>query len=153
MLKNDIKPLELALQLFRSHGGTACRISGLHLAILSNAKLDWKPWTQDCPTQSLFPSDENMGAAAEASRTAYSIMHLTKDQLIKIHKEGGFEGFEETVADLEGTAKMLGAVVEMIEGARGRMIASACAYLKNEYVRKPRRKPDAKPKRRHRHYH
>jgi hypothetical protein len=28
-----------------------------------------------------------MCAAAEISRTAYSIMHLTKDQLIKIHSE------------------------------------------------------------------
>ena len=46
------------------------------------AKLDWEPWTQDSPTDPLFPSDESMCAAGEASRTAYSIMHLTKDQLI-----------------------------------------------------------------------
>jgi hypothetical protein len=160
MLKSDIKPLELALRRFTSREGTARRISGVHLAILSKyAKLDWKPWTQDSPTEPLFPSDHSMDAAADASRTAYSIMHLTKDQLIKIHKEGAFEGFEETIADLEGAAKMLTAVVEMIEGARGRMIASACAYLKNECVRKPivkigrRRTPDGKPRRRRRYHH
>jgi hypothetical protein len=96
------------------------------------AKLDWEPWTQDGPTDPLFPSDESMCAAAEASRTAYSIMHLTKDQLINIHSEEGFDGFEETMANLATTAEMLKAVVEMIEGARGRMIASACACLQNE---------------------
>ena len=54
------------------------------------AKLDWEPWTQDSPTDPLFPSDESMCAAGEASRTAYSIMHLTKDQLIKIHSQEGW---------------------------------------------------------------
>ena len=70
-----------------------------------------------------------MCAAAEASRTAYSIMHLTKDQLIKIHSKEAFDGFEETMANLATTA-----VVQMIEGARGRMLASACACLQK---RKP----------------
>ena len=73
-----------------------------------------------------------MCAAAEASRTAYSIMHLTKDQLIKIHNEEAFDGFEETMANLASTAEMLRAVVQMIEGARGRMLATACAYLQDE---------------------
>jgi hypothetical protein len=129
------------------------------MAILSEyAKLDWKPWTQDSPTEPLFPSDQSMDAAAEASRTAYSIMHLTKDQLIKIHNKEGFEGFEETVANLAGTAEMLRAVVQMIEGAHGR-IASACACLKNEYLRKAaveidrRRRPNARPKRQLRQHH
>jgi hypothetical protein len=66
-----------------------------------------------------------MCAGAEASRTAYSIMHLTKDQLIKIHSEEAFDGFEETMANLAATAEMLKAVVQMIE----RMLASACACL------------------------
>jgi len=96
------------------------------------AELDWQPWTQDGPTDPVFPSDESMSAAAEVSRTAYSIMHLTKDQLIKIHSEEAFDGFEETMANLANTAEMLKAVVQMIEGARGRMIASACACLQNE---------------------
>ena len=85
----------------------------------------------DHPTDALFPSDESMCAAAEASRTAYSIMHLTKDQLIKIHSKEAFDGFEETMANLATTAEMLRAVVQMIDGARGRMIASACACLQN----------------------
>jgi hypothetical protein len=75
-----------------------------------------------------------MCAAAEPSRTAYSIMHLTKDELIKIHSEEAFDGFEETMANLATTAEMLKAVVQMIEGARGRMLASACACLQK---RKP----------------
>jgi hypothetical protein len=50
------------------------------------AELDWHPWTQDGPTDALFPSDESMCAAAEPSRTAYSIMHLTKDELITLHR-------------------------------------------------------------------
>jgi hypothetical protein len=96
------------------------------------AKLDWEPWTQDGPTDALFPSDESMCAAAEASRTAYLIMHLTKDQLIKIHNEEAFDGFQETMANLASTAKMLKAVVQMIEGAHGRLLASACACLQDE---------------------
>ena len=96
------------------------------------AELDWRPWTQDGPTDPMFPSDESMCAAAEVSRTAFSIMHLTKDQLIKIHSKEAFDGFEETVANLANTAEMLKAVVQMIEGARGRMIASACACLQND---------------------
>ena len=96
------------------------------------AKLDWEPWTQDGPSDTLFPSDESICAAAEASRTAYSIMHLTKDQLIKIHNEEAFDGFEETMANLASTAEMLKAVVQMIEGARERMLASACACLQDE---------------------
>jgi hypothetical protein len=100
------------------------------------AKLDWEPWTKDGPTDSLIPSDESMSAVVEASRTAYSIMHLTKDQLIKIHSEADFDGFEETIADLGNTAQMLKAVVQMIEGAQARMIVSACAYLRK---RKPQK--------------
>lgn len=73
-----------------------------------------------------------MCAAAEASRTAYSIMHLTKDQLIKIHRQEAFDGFEETLENLTTTAQMLNAVVQMIESARGRMIASACACMQNK---------------------
>ena len=154
MLKSNIKPLELALRRFRSCRRTAGAISEAQLAVLSEyAKLDWKPWTQGSPPE-LFPSDDSMTAAAEASRTAYSIMHLTKDQLIKIHNGEGFEGFEETLASLDGTAKVLRALADMIECAHGRMIASACACLKNERVREPimkinrRRWSDAKPKRR-----
>jgi hypothetical protein len=96
------------------------------------AKLDWVPWTQDKSTEALFPSDESMCVAAEVSRTAYSIMHLTKDQLVRIHSAQAFDGFEETVANLETTAEMLRAVVQMIEGARGRMLASACACLQDK---------------------
>jgi hypothetical protein len=99
------------------------------------AKLDWQPWTHDGLTDPLFPSDESMCAAAEASRTAYWIMHLTKDQLIKIHSKEAFDGFEETMANLATSAQMLKAVVDMIEGARGRMLASACACLQNESPR------------------
>ena len=79
-----------------------------------------------------------MSAAAEASRTAYSIMHLTKDELIEIHNKEAFEGFEETLANLDDAAKMLRAVVEMIEGAHGRMVASACACLTNQHVQNAR---------------
>jgi hypothetical protein len=106
--------------------------SGHFEKLRAYAKLDWEPWTQDSPTDALFPSDESMCAAAEASRTAYSIMHLTKEQLIKIHSEEAFDGFEETMASLATTAEMLKAVVQMIEGARGRMLSSACACLQNE---------------------
>jgi hypothetical protein len=52
--------------------------------------------------------------------------------LIKIHNEEAFDGFEETMASLASTAEMLKAVVQMIEGARGRMLASACACLQDE---------------------
>ena len=122
--------------------------SGHFAKLREYAKLDWEPWTQDGPTDALFPSDESMCAAAEASRTAYSIMHLTKDQLIKIHNEEAFDGFEETVANLVSTAEMLKAVVQMIEGARERMLASACACLQDERLYDPpigidgRLKPD-----------
>jgi hypothetical protein len=104
--------------------------------LLECGKLDWEPWTQDDPTGSLVPSDESMAAVAEASRTAYSIMHLTKDQLIKIHSEAGFDDFAEVMGDLANTVQMLRAVVQMIEGAQGRMIASACACLQDK--RSPR---------------
>jgi|HubBroStandDraft_6_1064221.scaffolds.fasta_scaffold268357_1 hypothetical protein len=99
------------------------------------AKLDWVPWTQDNSSEAPFPSDESMCVAAEVSRTAYSIMHLTKDQLVKIHSAQAFDGFEETVANLETTAEMLRAVAQMIEGARGRMLASACACLQDKRPR------------------
>jgi len=96
------------------------------------AKLDWEPWTQDGPTDSLVPSDESMSAAAEASRMAYSIMHLTKDQLIKVHGDAGFDGFEEAIGNLANTEEMLKAIVQMIEGAHGRMIVSACACMQKQ---------------------
>jgi hypothetical protein len=113
-------------------------------------QLDWEPWTDDGPSDSLI-SDESMSAVAEASRTAYAVMHLTKDQLIKIHGDTGFDGFEETVASLTDSARMLMAVIQMIEGARARMIVSACACLQKQkpqnlayrhgMVRQGRRKP------------
>jgi hypothetical protein len=99
------------------------------------AKLDWVPWTQDNSSEALFPSDESMCLAAEVSRTAYSIMHLSKDQLVKIHNAQAFDGFEETVANLATTAEMLRAVAQMIEGARGRMLASASACLQDKRPR------------------
>jgi hypothetical protein len=106
---------------------------GGHLARLREyADYSWEPWTRDDPAEPLFPSDESMCAAAEASRTAYSIMHLTKDQLVDIHSKEHFDGFEETVANLMNTAAMLKAVVQMIEGAHERMLASACALLRNQ---------------------
>ena len=52
--------------------------------------------------------------------------------MIKIHNEEAFDGFEETMANLASTAEMLRAVVQMIEGARGRMLATACACLQDE---------------------
>jgi hypothetical protein len=104
--------------------------------LLECGKLDWEPWTQDDPAGSLVPSDESMAAVAEASRTAYSIMHLTKSQLIKIQGEAGFDDFAEVMGDLANTVQMLRAVVQMIEGAQGRMIVSACACLQNN--RNPR---------------
>jgi hypothetical protein len=90
--------------------------------LLECGKLDWEPWPQDDPDVSLVPSDENMAAAAEASRTAHSIMQLTKSQLIGVRGEAGFDDFVEVVANLANTAQMLRAVIEMIEGAHGRMI-------------------------------
>jgi hypothetical protein len=132
MPTRDIKPLRTdSARSNRSRLSLTPKTRG-HLARLGEyARLDWEPWTQDSPTDPLFPSDESMCAAGEASRTAYSIMHLTRDQLIKIHSQEGFDGFGETVASLAAAAEMLKAVVEMIEGARGRMIASACACLQN----------------------
>jgi hypothetical protein len=133
MPTRDIKPLRTdSARSSSSRLSLTPKTRGRFARLGEYAKLDWEPWTQDSPTDPLFPSDESMCAAGEASRTAYSIMHLTKDQLIKIHSQEGFDGFEETVASLAATAEMLKAVVEMIEGARGRMIASACACLQND---------------------
>ena len=109
--------------------------------LLEYAKLDWEPWTRDGPADSLGPSDENISAVAEASRTAYSIMQLTKNQLIEIHGEAGFDGFAEISSNLANTTKMLRAMIEMIEGARGRMIVSACVCLQNNWKQSYRRKP------------
>ena len=61
-------------------------------------------------------------------------MHLTKDQLINIHRKEGFDGIEEVLLNLVNTTDSLKAVVQMIEGAQARMIASACAYFQNENV-------------------
>jgi hypothetical protein len=130
----DVKRLRTDWPRSRSSGGPGVRPKGsVHSAKLrAYAKLDWVPWTQDSRSDALFPSDESMCAAAEVSRTAYSIMHLTKDQLVKIHNAEAFAGFEETVANLATTAEMLKAVAQMIEGARGRMLASACACLEDK---------------------
>jgi hypothetical protein len=114
--------------------------------LLKCGELDWEPWTEDDPADSLVPSDESMAAVAEASRTAYSIMHLTKSQLIKIHGEAGFDDFAEVMGDFANTVQMLRAVVQMIEGAQGRMIVSACACLQNERSPRGRRaSPAHKP--------
>src|SRR5262249_51171039 len=84
----------------------------IRLAMLRQwANLDWEPWTSNSPDEPLFPSDESMCAAADAARTAYSIMQLTKSQLIEIHRKEGFDGFEETLANLANTAEILKAVV------------------------------------------
>ena len=107
--------------------------------LLKCGQLDWEPWTQDDPGDALVPSDESMAAVAEASRTAYSIMHLTKSQLIKIQGDAGFDDFAEVMGDFANTVQMLRAVVQMIEGAQGRMIVSACACLQNERSSRGRR--------------
>jgi hypothetical protein len=114
--------------------------------LLECGELDWEPWTQDDPAASLVPSDESMAAVAEASRTAYSIMHLTKNQLINIQGEAGFDDFAEVMGDLANTLQMLRAIVQMVEGAQGRMMVSACARLQNEpsprgHRASPARKP------------
>jgi hypothetical protein len=108
--------------------------------LLEYAKLDWDPWIQDDPDISLVPSDENMAAAAETSRTAHAIMQLTKHQLVNIHSEAGFDDFAEVLGNLANAAQMLRAVIEMIEGAHGRMIVSACASLQNDHKANYQRK-------------
>jgi hypothetical protein len=108
--------------------------------LLEYAKLNWEPWIQDDPGVSLVPSDENMAAAAEASRTARSIMQLTKNQLVRIHGEAGFDDFAEVMGNLANTAQMLRAMIDMLEGAQGRMIVSACACLQNDHEPNYRRK-------------
>jgi hypothetical protein len=56
----DIKNLRTDLARSSSSG---------HFAKLREyAKLDWEPWTQDGPTDALFPSDERMCAAADHLR-------------------------------------------------------------------------------------
>jgi hypothetical protein len=137
MLTGDIK----ALHTDCVQNGTR-RLAGKDPSrqLLEYAKLDWDPWIQDDPDVSLVPSDENMAAAAEASRTAHAIMQLTKQQLVKIHSEAGFDDFAEVVGNLANTAQMLRAVIEMIEGAKGRMIVSACACLQNDQKSRYRRK-------------
>jgi hypothetical protein len=128
MLTGNIKPLRTD---FVRTGRRKSTRKGPSRQLLEYAKLDWEPWTRDGPADSLIPSDESISAVAEASRTAYSIMQLTKNQLIKIHGEARFDGFAEITANLADTTKMLRAMIEMIEGARGRMIVSACACLQN----------------------
>jgi hypothetical protein len=61
--------------------------------------------------------------------------------LIKIHGEAGLDGFVEITANLANTAQMLRSVVQMIEGAHGRMIISACACLQNDRKPNYRHKP------------
>ena len=63
---------------------------------------------------------------------AYSIMHLTKDQLIKVHGDAGFDGFEEAIGNPANTEEMLKAIIQMIEGAHGRMIVSARACMQKQ---------------------
>jgi hypothetical protein len=135
-VKTDITRRLIALARSSSSAEPAFRPKRrVRLATLRQwANLEWQPWTSNDPREPLFPLDESMCAAAEASRTAYSIMHLTKDQLIEIHRKEDFDGFEETLANLANTAEVLKALVQMIEGARGRMIASACACVQNENI-------------------
>jgi hypothetical protein len=104
MLTEGIKLLRADFVRARS---SRSRRNGRFQQLRKYAKLDWEPWTQDGPTDSLVPSDESISAAAEASRMAYSIMHLTKDQLIKVHGDAGFDGFEEAIGNLANTEEML----------------------------------------------
>jgi hypothetical protein len=137
MLTGNVKPRRTDFgQTNRRRSAKKCSSRQL----LECAKLDWEPWTRDGPAASLFPSIENISAVAEASRTAYSIMRLTKEQLIKIHDEAGFDDFAEVMGNLANTTQMLRAMLEMIEGARGRMIVSACACLQNDLKPSYRRK-------------
>src|ERR1700734_3251673 len=122
MLTENVKPFRTDSVRTRARTSSRQDPSG---KLLEYAKLDWEPWIQDDPGVSLVPSNENMAAAAEASRTAHAIMQLTKDQLIKIHSEAGFDDFAEVVGNLANTAQMLRAVIEMIEGAQGGMIVHA----------------------------
>jgi hypothetical protein len=72
-------------------------------------------------------------------------------QLIKIHGDAGFDGFEETMANLADAEEMLKAIVQMIEGAGGRMIVSACACMQKQkpqnLARRYRMDRQAKPSR------
>jgi hypothetical protein len=135
-VKSDITCRLVALARFSSAEPALNPKRRVRLARLREcANLEWVPWTSNDPAEPLFPSDESVCAAADTARTAYSIMHLTKDQLVEIHRKEVFDGFDETLANFANTAEMLKAVVQMIEGARGRMIVSACAYLQNDNVR------------------
>jgi hypothetical protein len=137
MLTGNIKPLGTD---FVRTGRRRSTRKGQSRQLLEVSKLDWDPWTRDSPADSLIPSDESISALAEASRTAYAIMQLTKHQLVEIHSEAGFDDFAEVVGNLANTAQMLRAMIEMIEGAQGRMIVSACACLQNVQKSSYRRK-------------
>jgi hypothetical protein len=138
MLTGNITPLGTD---FVRTGRRKSTRKGQSRQLLEVSQLDWDPWTRDSPADSLIPSDESISAPAETSRTAYSIMQLTKNQLIEIHGEAGFDEFAEISSNLANTTKMLRAMIEMIEGARGRMIVSACVCLQNNWKQSYRRKP------------
>jgi hypothetical protein len=137
MLTGNVKPLRTDFVRTARHRSTKKAPSH---QLLEYAKLDWEPWAQDDPADSPIPLDESMPAVAEATRTAYSIMQLTKNQLIEIHDEAGFDDLAEVMGNLANTAQMLRAVIEMIEGAQSRMIVPACACLQNDQNRSYRRK-------------
>ena len=87
-VKTDITGRLIALARYSSAVPALRPKRRIRLATLRQwANLDWEPWTSNNPDEPLFPSDESMCAAADAARTAYSIMQLTKSQLIEIHRK------------------------------------------------------------------
>lgn len=96
------------------------------------ATADFKPWTREpgmAPGE-LVPSAEIMDGFGVSCRMAYGIMLQSRETLIALHSKVDHDATDSLMANLLNTSERLKEIVQMVDGAYLRLLASAAAAAK-----------------------
>ena len=91
------------------------------------AEAIWKPWKPD-PSGTLRPTNEELASLGKTMRVGLVIMCKSRDDLIAMNQNLGFDTIDELLANLLQSAESLKEAAAMLEGAYARVLACACAH-------------------------
>lgn len=100
------------------------------LAVREAGTLKFKPWTPISETKPFLANDALQRMIGVPSRIARVIMSRTKRQLIEAHRKLGDAEVIEMDGILASSVERMQELIEMIEGARARLLVAGCVVLK-----------------------
>lgn len=108
------------------------------------AKITWKPWTGKKPDSKPFLDNERLQEMIGIPcRLAYAYMFKTREEQIAQHGTADPKILDKLMAMWSQAEEDLKSLVQLLSGASGRMLASACAFVEREDQAKGRKRKTA----------